>query len=123
MLNLTKGSTQTIYFTGTELATISDPYFLFVFTNRITEEVVKFNITNTSTATDRYDKFSLVVDDQFEDATTGFWDYEIRQKATSVDVAVSGTIVETGYMYLSDTAEVVSEYSEQDNDFKTYDGS
>lgn len=123
MINLTKGQTQDIIFTGTELATITNPYFLFVFTNRTTEEIVKFTIENTSSAKERYDKFTLVVNDEFEDATPGFWEYEIREKASLNDEEISGTIVETGFMYLNGSNDAVTEYSEQNNDFKVYDGS
>jgi len=122
MINLTKGNTETIYFTGTENATLVAPYFLFIFTNRTTEDVVKVMATNTST-TARYDKFSMVVNTYFTDATEGFWDYEIREKASVVDLTVAGTVVETGYMYLRPaTAFEPVAYDETDNDFKTYNG-
>lgn len=122
MINLRKGQTETVYFTGTEKATLTDPYFLFVFTNRISTDVVKVMATNTST-TERVDKFSLVVNAYFTDATEGFWDYEIRQKADDEDMTVAGTIVETGYMYLRPATDFApTEYTEQSNAFKTYNG-
>jgi hypothetical protein len=122
MINLTKGNTQTIYFTGTEKANLSAPYFLFVFNNRVTLEQVKIMATNTST-TGRYDSFSLVVNTSFGNSETGFWSYNIYEKASNVDLAVTGNIVESGMMYLNPaTASTVVEYSEQSNDFITYDG-
>ena len=88
MLNFTLDDTQEVYFTGTENATISDPYFLFVFTNKITEEVVKVMATNVST-TARYDKFSLNVNDYFVTSTLGMWGYNIYQKSSSSDMTLS----------------------------------
>jgi hypothetical protein len=99
MINLTKGATEIVYFTGTELATITNPYFLFIFTNRLTLDVVKVMATNTST-TGRYDKFSLVVNTYFADYDEGLWGYDIRQKASSSDMTIAGLIVESGYMNL-----------------------
>jgi hypothetical protein len=38
MLTLQKGQTQQIIYTGTELAVLTNPYFLFVCTNNVTEK-------------------------------------------------------------------------------------
>jgi hypothetical protein len=122
MINLRKGETEVIYFTGTENATLENPYFLFIFTNRITLDVVKAMATNAST-TERYDKFSMVVNTFFADAVEGFWSYEIRQKADSSDMTVTGTIVEQGLMYLRPAEDFEpTEYDDQSNTFKTYNG-
>ena len=122
MIHLRKGTTEVVYFTGTEKATLTAPYFLFVFTNRITGEVVKVMATNTST-TLRYDKFSLAVNTYFSTSTDGFYVYSIYEKALISDFTVSGTQVEIGYMYLKPTTDFApTQYSEQSNTFKTYDG-
>lgn len=122
MINIRKGNTEIIYFTGTEKVTLTNPYFLFVFTNRVTEEEVKVMATNTST-TERYDKFSLVVNTYFSDATDGLWGYEIREKASVIDLTVAGTIVEEGYMFLRPAVDFEStEYAEQSNEFVVYNG-
>lgn len=122
MINLRKGNTEIIYFTGTENATLDNPYFLFIFTNRVTLDVVKFMGTNTST-TERYDKCSMVVNTYFTDATEGFWDYDIREKASNSDMTIAGTIVEQGFMYLRPATDFEpTEYADQTNTFKTYNG-
>jgi hypothetical protein len=122
MINLQKGNTENIYFTGTENATLDNPYFLFIFTNRTTLDVVLFMATNIST-TERYDKCSMVVNTYFADYTEGFWDYEIRQKSSSSDMTIAGTIVEHGFMYLRPTTDFEpTEYEDQSNTFKTYNG-
>lgn len=120
MINLRKGNTETIYFTGTENATISAPYFLFVFTNQTTSDVVKVMATNTSTSA-RYDKFQLAVNTYFSSSTEGFWVYSIYEKELVDDMTVAGNIVEEGYMKLSPaTAFSPVEYSGQSDQFKTY---
>jgi len=122
MINLTLGQTENIYFTGTEKCTLTNPYFLFIFTNRITGEVVKWMATNTST-TARYDKASMVVNTYFISSTTEFWDYEVREKASISDMTIAGTIVESGYMKLNPaTAFSPTEYADNDNTFVTYNG-
>lgn len=122
MINLRKGNTETVYFTGTEKATLTAPYFLFVFTNRSTNDQVKVMATNTST-TARYDKFSLAVNTYFSNSTEGFWEYAVREKAVDTDQTETGTIVETGYMVLRPAADFApTEYSEQSNAFKVYNG-
>jgi hypothetical protein len=123
MIILTKGETKNIYFTGSESATLLNPYFLFIFTNRITQEVVKFVVTNEST-TLRYDVFELDVDQYFEDAETGFWTYQVYEQTSSSNLNPSGlNEVENGYMYLNSaiTFEPTT-YNEQDNSFITYNG-
>ena len=123
MIVLTKGETKNIYFTGSESAILTDPYFLFIFTNRITQEVVKFVVTNEST-TLRYDVFELDVDQYFEDAETGFWTYQVYEQASSSSLNPAGkNEVENGYMYLNSaiTFEPTT-YDEQDNSFITYNG-
>jgi len=123
MINLRKGNTEVIYFTGTENATLTNPYFLFIFTNRATKEVVKVMVTNTSTSS-RYDKGSVVVNTYFSNQDNGLWDYEVREKASASDMTVSGTVVEQGFMLLKPATDFApSVYDDQSNTFKTYNGS
>ena len=123
MIVLTKGETQNVYFTGTENCLLTNPYFLFIFTNRVTGESISFIATNESTSA-RYDYFNLIVNDQFEDTETGFWTYDIYEQSTPSGTSTIGkNKVETGLMYLhpADTYEPI-QYDEQDNTFKTYNG-
>jgi hypothetical protein len=122
MLHIIKGDSTNLIFTGYELATLTNPYYLFIFTSA-TEEVIKFVGTNTST-TNRFQKIA-VGSITFANAEAGTWRYRIREQASSsnTDEALSGNIVEEGFMMLENntTFEVV-EYSNQDNQFITYDG-
>jgi hypothetical protein len=120
MINLTKGLTQTIYFTATEKATISNPYFLFVFIHRVTGDVVKLMATNQS-ITGRYDSFAFTVNNYFNLKEEGFWGYTIHQKVSSSDLTVSGLVLEEGYMFLNPaTPFEPTKYEEQNNNFVTY---
>jgi hypothetical protein len=123
MIVLTKGEEQNVIFTGTENCLLVAPYFLFVFTNRVTTEVVKFVSTNQNNNA-RYDYIELVVDDYFANSETGFWTYDIYEQEDPSDTDIIGKHrVETGLMYLhpADTFTPI-EYNEQDNSFKTYNG-
>lgn len=121
MINITKGLTETIYFTGTEKATIDNPFFLFVFIHRVTLDVVKLMAINQS-ITGRYDKFAFTVNNYFNLKEQGFWSYSIYQKVLVTDLTVAGLIVEEGYMYLNpSTAFEPTKYEEQNNNFVTYE--
>lgn len=123
MINLRKGNTEVLYFTGTENATLTSPKFLLTFTNRETLEVVIVPVTNVST-TGRYDKASIVVNTYFSTSTTGFYSYSIREFTGSYPASPTyGVVVETGYMYLNPAADFEPiAYAEQTNTFKTYNG-
>lgn len=123
MIVLTKGESQNVYFTGTENCLLTNPYFLFIFTNRVTEEIVSFVAMNESNQT-RYDYIDLTVNDYFENSEEGFWTYDIYEQSSPNGTSPTGkNKVETGLMYLhpADTYEPIK-YDEQDNSFKTYNG-
>ena len=122
MLHVYKGKNNNLIFTGLELATLTNPYYLFIFTSA-NENIVKFVGTNISTD-NRYQDV-LVLQATFDSKESGTWRYRIREQAspTNTNEALSGNIVEEGFMYLHNagTFEPV-EYNEQDNEFKTYNG-
>lgn len=121
MLHLTKGTTATIKYTATELASLVSPFFLFIFVHRATKKQVKIGLQNTSTSA-RFDLSSFDVDDYFDDETDGLWDYTVREKAAIDDLTETGTICETGYMYLHPVSEFEPTiYSGQTNTFEIYD--
>ena len=123
MIVLTKGESQVVYFTGTENCLLTNPYFLFIFTNRVTQEVVSLVFENLSNSS-RYDMIDISVADYFEDSETGFWTYDIYEQTSPSDTTTAGkNKVETGLMYLhpAETYEPI-QYDEQDNTFKTYNG-
>jgi hypothetical protein len=122
MIHIYKGQNNEIIFTGLELATIVNPYYLFIFTSA-NEDEVKFVGTNISTDA-RYQKIS-VLNAVFNTKESGTWRYEVREQLSSsnVDPALSGGVVEMGFMYLHDATEFEPiEYDLQDNEFKAYNG-
>jgi len=59
MVLITRGATNTIDLTLTEMVTIANPYYLFVFENKQTGEVSKCLLTDSSTYPERYNRFTL----------------------------------------------------------------
>lgn len=123
MIHLKKGITQNVFFNASQNCVLTNPFFLFVFTNRITQDVVKFVATNTST-TLRYNKFSLVTNTRFQTAEEGFWTYQVYEQASSSNTNITGlNNVENGFMYLRpSTTFEPTEYDKQSNNFVTYNG-
>jgi len=122
MLHVYKGQNNDLIFTGLELATIVNPYYLFIFTSS-NEDEVKFVGTNISTEA-RYQKIN-VLNAVFNTKESGTWRYEVREQisSTNIDPALSGVVVEYGFMYLHDATIIEPvEYDLQDNEFKAYNG-
>lgn len=120
MIHIIKGIDQNIIFTGLELATLTNPKYLFIFTSA-NEKIVKFVGTNISTD-NRYQEVA-VAKSKFSRSETGTWRYKIREQAsaTNVDEALSGNIVEEGFMYLHEaTTDTPVEYTGNCNEFKSY---
>lgn len=120
MINLTKGNTESIIVTPLENSATNYSIFYFKFTSRITQDEVECWLTNTST-TNRYQEFSIVVNDFFLNEIEGFYTYEIygaNNGSTYVNV-----LLETGYMHLHPTTNFEpTTYNDQINTFKVYNG-
>lgn len=105
MIQLTKGATQNIILTLTEKATTASPIFLFVFTNRSSNEEVKFikpNNLDISLHIERYDKFSIVTNTYFEDSLEGQYTYNVYQNSDLTNLDPTGLVLlENGIMELS----------------------
>ena len=131
MLNITKNLEEHLYFTATENATIVNPFFLFVFTHKTTGEEIICNAFNSS-LTGRYNYLTDVklesgyefpITEAFTNATLGFWGYTIYQKESLADFTKTGVILETGFMVLHpESVTLPTEYTEQSNIFKVYNG-
>jgi hypothetical protein len=104
MVHLTKGETNTIVLTLTEKQLLTNPNYLFVFTNRSNNEVIKFvklNATDTSLYKDRYNEFSIVTNTYFNSALDGQYTYEIYEQVSTSNTNPSGlNKLETGIMWL-----------------------
>ena len=118
MIHLTKGETNTIVLTLTEKQLLTNPNYLFVFTNRSSNEVISFvklNATDTSLYKDRFNEFSIVTNTNFATALNGQYDYEIYEQASTTNTNPVGlNMLESGIMELIGTAMSFTEYSTTD---------
>jgi hypothetical protein len=120
ILNLGENS-EMIRVTPLENSATTPAFYYFLFVNRITNDEVDMWLTNVST-TARYQKFQINTENLFGDYDTGFWSYTI-QGASVNNVVPTTPILESGYMYLYPETEFnPTEYNEQSNQFKTYNG-
>lgn len=124
MITLTKGSTQNIIYTATEKSVLTNPYFLFVVTNQVKQNTVKFVATNVSTSR-RYDKSSVVVNNYFAGQDAGLWMYSVYEQASSTNTDPTGlNMVEEGYLQLNEATPIQPDiYTGQNTGFKTYNQS
>lgn len=125
MIVITKGTEEDYYFTGSELATLTNPLFLFIFTHRTTQEEVRLITFKLPATTKRYDTISIQADVDFLNSSEGFWTYDVYE--TLVNNAQQSIAnlnkVESGLMYLKPASNYEpTKYDEQDTSFTTYNG-
>jgi hypothetical protein len=113
MIVVTKGIQKDIYVTLNESVTLTNPYFLFVFTNISTKEVLKVIVNSTddkSNYPERVNQFEIDVD-LFDELPTGQWSYNIYEQLSSSNLNPTGlNLLENGKMLLKDSSEV-TDYS------------
>jgi hypothetical protein len=118
MIQLTKGQTQYIYLTLTEKQLLQSPNYLFVFTNRSSNQQVKFvklNNTDVSQYKDRYNKFEIVVNTYFGSSLNGQWDYQVYEQTSPTNTNPAGlNLLESGIMMLNQSATIFTEYTTTD---------
>lgn len=94
---------------------MTNPNYLFVFTNRSSNVIVKFVVLNgadTSLYKDRYNKFSIVTNTNFSSALNGQYTYEIYEQASTSNTNISGlNKLETGIMELQGTSISYTKYT------------
>jgi hypothetical protein len=90
--------------TLTESTTLTNPYYLFVFTNVSTKVQYKINVNSTSDASaykDRFNEFSFNTITLFASAQAGQFSYEVYEQTSSSNLDPSGlNMVECGKMLL-----------------------
>ena len=118
MIRLTKGATQNIILTLTEKELLTNPNYLFVFTNRSANTEVKFvrlNNTDISQYKDRYNEFSIVTNTNFSTALNGQYDYDIYEQTSTSNLNTAGlNLLESGIMELVGTPFNFTEYTTTD---------
>ncbi len=118
MIRLTKGDTQNIILTLTEKQLLTNPNYLFVFTNRSANTEIKFVLLNNADVSQyksRYNEFSIVTNTNFGTALNGQYDYEIYEQTSTTNTNPAGlNMVESGIMELVGTGLSYNEYSTTD---------
>jgi hypothetical protein len=118
MIRLTKGATQNIILTLTEKQLLTNPNYLFVFTNRSANTEVKFvklNNTDISQYKDRFNEFSIVTNTNFSTALNGQYDYDIYEQTSTSNLNPAGlNLLESGIMELVGTPFNFTEYTTTD---------
>lgn len=128
MLTLNIGqAAEKIVVTLDELKTIDDPYYLFVFTNVTTKEVVSIikNYTDDESSFPyRYNQFELATSTLFADKQVGQWIYEVYQQSSSsnTDPDASQGLVESGKMLLKPSTEFEYDIYNEPTTYKAYNG-
>ena len=118
MIHLTKGQTNTIIMTLTEKQLLITPNYLFVFTNRSSNNIIKFVVLNTSDLSlykDRYNEFTIVTNTSFSAALEGQYTYEVYEQASTSNLnPTSLNKLETGIMWLSGSTLTYNQYTTTD---------
>ena len=127
MLTLTKGeTTQQIVVTLNEKRTLASGYYLFVFTNFTTREVINkiYNFTeDNSSYQSRYNDFDMPTQALFGTASEGQWIYQVYEQESATNTNVAGlNMVEQGVMVLNPAAEFEREVYNESTTFKQYGG-
>jgi hypothetical protein len=118
MIRLTKGQTQNIILTLTEKQLLTNPNYLFIFTNRSANTEVKFvklNATDVSIFKDRYNEFSITTNTNFGSSLNGQYVYEVYEQTSTTNLNPAGlNLLETGIMELVGEAFSYTQYSTND---------
>lgn len=97
-----------------EKRTLDSGYYLFVFTNVTTKNVVNkiYNFTEDASAyPTRFNQFNINTSTVFLNQDPGGWRYEVYEQASSSNTVVTGlTEVERGIMQLRSTEATFEDY-------------
>lgn len=106
MFNITKNENNTLIATLAEKATLSEPYYLFVFTSDVDNTEVIFTGEDLTEYNERYNKFLITETSGTVNLTsgvinltpTGFWSYKAYEQESQTNLLVSNTtsLVEEG---------------------------
>lgn len=99
MLVIDKAESKNWYVTLTEKVTIANPYFLFAFTHRVTNELTTVILTDISTQKERYNKFAVIEGTTF-DLDAGEFEYVIyaQTSPSNLSPALADEEVESGVL-------------------------
>lgn len=112
MKAIRKGSTNQFYCTVTEKSTLIAPYWLFRFVSDSAKTEVTAILTNSSTHTNRYDKFAITEGGYGITLPDGIHTYYIYEQDndTNTDYNLATTLCEVGQVKVTGTAIIQSTY-------------
>ncbi len=129
MLLITKNSNNSLVLTLREKATLTSPYYLFVFNNDITNHSVTFTANDLSSYTQRYNKFLITETSGTNNLSsgvitlspTGFWSYKIYEMSDGTNTSVSNvtSLVEEGKLLVEGTPTTHNKYVKE-RTYKVY---
>lgn len=90
MLILLRNSSNPIGVTASERATLSDPFFLFSFTNKMTEVTTNFFSERLNPDSNRYDLFEITMPSDV-DLSSGSYSYRIYEKESDDNTDIPDT--------------------------------
>jgi hypothetical protein len=112
--------------TLTESTTLTNPYYLFVFTNVSTKVQYKININSTSDAStypERFNEYSFNTITLFATAQAGQFSYEVYEQASSSNLDPTGlNMVECGKMLLLPAINLIKQGYAPTTTYKGYGG-
>lgn len=99
MLVIEKAESKNWYLTLTEKVTIANPYFLFAFTHRLTNEVTTVILSDISTHKERYNQFAVVEGSTFT-LDAGEFEYQVyaQTSPSNLSPALANELVESGIL-------------------------
>ena len=126
MLLYTINSQSDTIVTLTESTTLTNPYYLFVFTNVSTKVQYKINVNSTSDASaykDRFNEFSFNTITLFATAQAGQFSYEVYEQTSSSNLNPTGlNMVECGKMLLLPATNLIKQGYAPTVTYKGYGG-
>ena len=113
--------------TLTELVTITEPFYLFVFTHVMTKDVVAFvmgEVDDESNYPQRYNKFTIDASVVFAGKPTGEWHYEVYEQDNDTNTipGAAGGVLEYGKLILNRSTEFEYSQYESTTSYKAYNG-
>lgn len=117
--------TETIV-TLNESTTITNPYYLFVFTNvstKVQYKIIVNSASDTSEFPERANIFQFNTITLFASAQPGQYSYEVFEQKSAVNLNPSGlNLVECGKMLLNPSANLIQQGYEPETTYKGYGG-
>jgi hypothetical protein len=122
MILINKGTSNTVILTLSEKTTITNPYYLFVFTSDEKNTVKKLIPTDISINKIRYNEF-VIVEPSHVSLTAGTWKYEIYEQASSTNTNITGlNLVENGRVDVVGSSTDVPQFDYNKPNIKVFNG-